>query len=243
MALHPGWHRVLWDDAGLRNACRHTSSKALAAYDAATVMHQKIDLGRMCALWCHGGAFMDMDVLPLKPLESIPGLVDADRLVVSASALGPFEQTIMRMLHQGDHALTNAFLLAPPQDPALLFIIHYCCDKILSDGSARGTDWSIIAKTTGPAVVGAAVANLPSANMVQILDSRYFEPCIAFNRRCKPHADSVVYHTHSGTWIPNALTKLFVAYYEVKHYVTQLALPLLLLLLFFAVWYFRLRRW
>lgn len=221
--LNPGWRHRVWSDADMRAACEALGPRVLEAYHRATSMHQKIDLGRMCVLYVHGGITVDMDTLALRPIDSLPGLDGIDRLAVSLLPINSFEAMIDNMqclpLHPGRRcsAVNNACLLAPPRDPALLHIIWHCAERILRTGSSLPT-FLLVNDTTGPKQLGEALLTLPSRDMVIVLPSEYFEPCIGLDAHCAPSARSILYHQHDNSWMPAPLTTLFGLWYHLKHY-------------------------
>ena len=235
-SLNPGWNVQVWSDAGLRAAA--AALGVAQAYDAATVMHQKIDLGRYCVLYMHGGITIDMDTWALRPLDSLPQLRTLDRLAVSMAPTDSLESAVSRRscVHlPGTSQLcsyaNNACLLAPPQDPALLHIIQTCSKKLL-DPPATNNAWLKVHATTGPDTFTQAVVSLP-AGMVTILPNTYFEPCSGHDPYCVLPPEAIITHEHENTWIPSGLKALAPFWYHLKQHwalVLFLALALWLML-------------
>ncbi len=220
--LNPEWDHHVWEDRDLRAACAEVGPDALQAYDRARIMHQKIDLGRMCMLYVHGGVSLDMDIQPLRPLSDIPGIERVHQLTLSLLPLSSFESIFAtRACHkfrddQICSAVNNACLIAPPRDPALLHVIRYCSSQLLHE-KPRGIDVDSVARTTGPMAVAHALMSMPPGLKATMLPARYLEPCIGADAHCRPGADAVLYHQHDNTWVPGELTAFFTLYFEAKH--------------------------
>ena len=234
-SLNPGWNIQVWSDAGLRAAA--AALGVAQAYDAATVMHQKIDLGRYCVLYIHGGITIDMDTWALRPLDSLPQLRTLDRLAVTPIPTNSLESAVAHMgclqlpgSTQLCTHINNACLLAPAKDPALMRIIQHCSHKLLDPPSALSTEF-LVNNTTGPSRFTKAVQQLP-AGMVTILPSAYFEPCVGYDSYCTVPSETILLHEHDGTWLSSGFKMAFPLWYSVKHHwVLALFLTLALWLL------------
>ena len=219
--LNPGWSIQVWSDAGLRAAAAALGVDR--AYDAATVMHQKIDLGRYCVLYIHGGITIDMDTWALRPLDTLPQLRTLDRLAASEAATNSLESALatMRCVHVAGAAglcslINNACLLAPPQDPALMHVIQACSQKLLDPPSSWSTEF-LVNDTTGPWRVTKAIHQLP-AGAVTILPNAYFEPCVGSDPYCVPPPQAILSHQHDNTWLSSGLKAFFPVWYHLKHH-------------------------
>lgn len=235
--LNPGWRHRVWADADLRAAA--AALGVGRAYDAATLMHQKIDLGRLCLLYLHGGITVDLDVRALKPLDTLPGLQSIDRLAVSLIPTNSAESAVMSMgcpripgSGQMCSIANNACLLAPPQDPALMHVIRHCAARLLRPPASWGKE-ALVNSTTGPGALTQAITTLPSAGMVTILPHTFFEPCIGSDPYCRLPAEAILDHRHDNTWISPRLKALIPLWYHLKrHWPLLLAAAL-------AVWALR----
>lgn len=207
--LNPGWRHRVWSDPELRAACQAVSPLAATAYMLSTAMHQKIDLGRMCVLYLHGGISVDVDAEPLRPLDSLPGLTDIDRLAVTQIPYGSLE-TLVSMQEcieirggQWCAQVNNACLLSPPRDPGLLHVIQHCAALIARTDPSQHSQYSLVNATTGPKEVGRALTTLPSADMVWVLPDKYFEPCLMLEEAgCQPGPETILHHKGDQSWIP-----------------------------------------
>ncbi len=236
--LNPGWQIRVWSDAELRAAA--AALGVAQAYDAATVMHQKIDLGRYCILYIHGGITVDMDTWALQPLDALPGLQAIDRLTVSMAPLNALESATFNLncvhvpgTNQLCSFINNACLLAPPQDPALMHIIRHCSEKLLNPPTTWGKEL-LVNETTGPWRITTAIHQLPTG-MVTILPHTFFEPCIGSDPYCVLPPEAILAHQHDNTWIASGLQTAGSLWFHVKHYWT------LALFLTLALWLLRRR--
>lgn len=220
--LNPGWELRVWTAADTRAAA--VALGAGDAYDAASTMHQKVDLGRYCLLYIHGGITMDMDTRALRPLSDLPGLDAIDRLAVSPVPANSLESATVH-LHcyripasgQTCTLVNNACLLAPPRDPALLHVIRHCAAQTLRHRTAW-TNETLINSTTGPQAVTNAVASLPSPGMVAVLPGAYFEPCCGYDPYCTPGPEAIMHHEHDGTWMSSPVRAALPLWYHAKHH-------------------------
>ena len=74
---------------------------------------QKADIARLAILHHYGGIYFDLDMLCLKPLDTLINF-DSDDIFLS---MEPAEQT--QKLFGSDKVLCNAFIAAPPRHPLL----------------------------------------------------------------------------------------------------------------------------
>ncbi|PRW60525.1 glycosyltransferase sugar-binding region containing DXD motif family [Chlorella sorokiniana] len=220
--LNPTWQVRVWSDADLKAAA--AALGVAGAYNAATIMNQKIDLGRYCVLYVHGGITVDMDTWALQPLDSLPNLHSLDRLAVSLTATNSLESAVLRKgcfrfptSSQLCSFVNNAFLLAPPQDLVLLHIIQHCSRKLLDPPSAAWGKELHVNGTTGPDQLNQVISQLP-AGMVTILPHTYFEPCAGYDPFCVLPPQAVMTHEHEGTWISSSFRAASSLWYHVKHH-------------------------
>lgn len=220
--MNPGWTHTVWDDGSLRDVCHELGFGRV--YDAYTVMHQKIDFGRYCVLYKHGGVSLDMDVDVLRPLDALP-LDTFDTVAVSKMPLNWFEARCANKMR--GYMLNNATILSPARDPLLRALIVAIARNRADPTKSH---WKQIDATTGPSAFNDALWTLP----VIVMDSAFFEPCIAHNTHCAPTDAAIVYHQHHSSWNADGVP-YFRWYYAVRPYF----LPLLLLVIAFYSLRFR----
>jgi mannosyltransferase OCH1-like enzyme len=93
-AKNPAWTIVLHDDASLQKACAAVDAEdpsvgLLDLYHRSDTMHERIDMGRLAALWRQGGVSVDMDMICMRGLDDILRRVPLDSMGVSGVQSGP----------------------------------------------------------------------------------------------------------------------------------------------------------
>lgn len=213
-ALNPTWNHICWDDKSLRELCRKAGY--LEAYDACTIMHQKIDLGRYVIIYVYGGISLDMDIKPLLPLDAFFDKIKISKLSVCLLPTNALESSLIRKAPV-TRVANNATIISPrPYDPGC----KYICDNIAAQiiASSKWTpslsEMDRIQDTTGPAYFNAILDKM-NPELYDIIPSEYFEPCAGQDRECSPTSKTIIYHQHDSTWHP--YTGLISLYYTLKH--------------------------
>ena len=198
---NPGWEGVLHDDASLRKLCavvdEHDPEIGLAAlYESAPTMHERIDMGRLAALFVHGGVSVDMDMFCVAGLDSHMQKVPSGAVGACCCDKGP----LASLLRTG-HALSfnNAVLFVPhPHSAVMLQLIRYLAQNARQYHKAHpSADATIsIMKTFGPHALTAALLALPR-DAVVVLEAE--------EQSMGSGADGYVgsaalLHMYEGTW-------------------------------------------
>jgi len=230
--LNPEWTYMLWDDASLRRLCRQYGYGD--AYDAAKIMHQRIDFGRYVALLAHGGISIDMDTEALRPLRVfVDQFKPKTKIGITLSSANPIESSIAYM-RPATRFFNNATIVCPHANMVEMKMICDHMAKLLRSQTRllRSLPESFqIQRTTGPLAFTDAVMSIP-ANRVEFIPADVFEPCIGFDKACTPSSSSVMSHQHDGTW--HSFGKAFESYYWAKRHPVLLVIVLLLLV---SLWY------
>jgi len=228
-AMNPDWTYVLWDEHSLRKVARKHGYED--AYDAGKIMHQRIDLGRFIALLDMGGISIDMDTESLRPLDRFVEEFGPTKLGVTLSSANPIESSIAYM-RPALEFFNNATVVCPrPNMPEMKRICDHIARLLRTQTMllTRLPESFQIQRTTGPLAFTDAVKTLPQ-DRVEFIAADYFEPCIGFDRVCKPKPHSISNHKHDGTW--HGFTGAFVAYYWIKRHIV---LILAVVLIYFIV--------
>lgn len=69
--MHPSWNITLWDGETGTNFLKKKLPEYLDAYNSFTHNVQQADFLRLALVYVLGGFYMDMDILPLKPLDTL----------------------------------------------------------------------------------------------------------------------------------------------------------------------------
>ena len=227
------WHYMLWDDCTLRRECQSISRSVVAKYDSFKHMHQKIDFGRYVVLYRYGGVSIDMDVKPLRPLDSIPSLANS-HFIACAAPLNRFELT----MYSGgyfDTIVNNAMILTTPGSVFLSELISAIV-------SARTRAWGKMYQiqwTTGPFIFTQSLRQSIGRHGdegVTILPSWVFEPCYSHDPNCKVDGRAILDHQHATSWVSGGLINVSTIYFTVKPAIPWILFFVLLCLTF---WYRR----
>ena len=136
--MNRGYVYSLYDDEECRRLIDvKFGARALAAYDKIEAGAFKADMWRYCALYVHGGVYVDLDTLCVGSIDSV--------LDPSAALVVPVDID--------ERNLFNAFLAVVPRHPVMLA----CVDRIVAHVEAgveqAGFDFS------GPGLLGQCVAD------------------------------------------------------------------------------------
>ena len=107
--LRLDWAFWLWDDVANRELIRSSFGSHLPLYDSYEVGIKRADVIRLFILYKHGGVYMDLDFLCLRPFESLPYLPDG--------------MAVFGWQDHNNHIAANAFMAAPPGHPFIAFLI------------------------------------------------------------------------------------------------------------------------
>ena len=188
-AMNENWVHKLWDDRSLRSACGDIDEEVLSCYDGFTLMHQKIDLGRLAVLYLHGGVSLDMDITPVKPLDD---LSMPFRIAVSRS---PVRSSQNFILSGGmKKACNNALIICEKENDVIRKVIN----RVIRTKNYQSwiSNYFTIQWTTGPFNFSKVIEE--NRNDVTILDPKYFEFDGSPGRK---DPDSIIFHHHTNTWI------------------------------------------
>lgn len=208
--MNMDWQHQRWSDDDLKKFCFTFSRECGNFYERCMHMHQKIDLGRLAALWVYGGASIDMDVTPHRPLTCTPGLQQAN-FIVSRSARSSSEIKLFSGGHL-NFAYNNAIIFCEPQSPYVQHII----DKILlSEPTRTSLLYFQVQWTTGPFMFTTAVNEIIWVEKVcreheivtgNKMRTRFSEPAVilssAYFESGRYHDKAIMSHHHDNTWLP-----------------------------------------
>lgn len=205
-----GWTFDVYDADGLRDAARQCG--VLEAYDAYDHMHQRIDLGRLCLLYLHGGVSVDADQTFVKPCGRLPLLRST---VPVFSEVACRRRTLLdRMCHRvvslgARRAVNNAMIMSPERSPTMLHIARTVAAR---PRLRLGNSMLEVLSTTGPVSVSHAVSDLIEAGHVRLIPATVVEPCslrfqdvvsqalLGIKGKCTRFKNTVVVHPYTMSW-------------------------------------------
>jgi hypothetical protein len=151
---HPSWEHRLWTDAESRPFVERRYPGLLSLYDSYSYPVQRADVLRYMLLHHFGGAYADMDLECLRPIDP---LISGQRAVLARAP-------------PGEWTLNNAFMAAEPGHPVLDEILG----ALVRDRPIAVSHHEVLL-TTGPAFLQRVFR--PSRHPdVCVLDRRVFHP-------------------------------------------------------------------
>lgn len=208
VARRSGWAFRVFDADDLRAACETCGVRSV--YDSYPRMHQRIDLGRLCLLFVHGGVSVDADQLFVRGFDALPHL-DSNEPVLSQVSCGANDAVCHRIVSLGaPRALNNALVMSPRGSRTLLSIIHRIASRPILRTPSAALD---VMATTGPTSFSHAVADMVSSGRVRTMPAAIVEPCsqqmatvagVLLGGRgentCRPFESSVAVHPYTLSW-------------------------------------------
>ena len=202
---NPNWEVKLHDEAGLQKLCaavdEEDPSIGIGELCArATNMHERIDAGRLAALYAHGGVSVDMDMYCVTALEDAMKKVPDNSIGVCRCDKGP----LAALLGIGrSMAVNNAVFFVPqPKSPALLQLIRNLARTARQhyDDHPVASAESRIMNTWGPHAVTRAVLSMPAEAVVVLDAEEQFKGSDVGNYTGK----AALLHMNEGTWQKSA---------------------------------------
>ena len=217
--INRDWKYKLWSDEDMKKECLNYSKECFDKYMKFEHMHQKIDLGRYVILYNNGGFSVDIDVKPLKSLNTTPQL-NKNKLIVSKIDLNKFETYIFL---RNNMLCNNAHIYSPKYNNSLKKII----DKVIDHSPRLYTNkMNEIMYTTGPIIF---TNNLDEE--VTLLNYKYFEPR-TINRNEKIDETTILIHEMSNTWINETYRPFILFYLNNREYIKYILIAILLILVY-----------
>ncbi|XWV26812.1 glycosyltransferase [Tupanvirus soda lake] len=227
--FHLTWKYILWDDLAIIQLLRKNDIW-IQTYYKLTYLHQKIDYAKYIILYEYGGVYVDVDVIMVKPFDTLLDNNKSVELVVSKTNLGWFES----MIYCGrELCINNGIIMAQPKSPILNSVIDYVNNHTSCSGYF--TKFGCINKTTGPVmfthilldhntshiITPTSFAKQPACPLwsnnagigITILDPEYLEPKTLGTGDITENTYCI--HEHEGSWL-NQSFKQIVGFY-IKH--------------------------
>jgi mannosyltransferase OCH1-like enzyme len=205
--FHPGWQYMIWDNTKIENFFQ---LPILKIYRRLKYLHQKVDFIRYCILYEFGGAYLDMDITILKPLDDIMEQYKDYEAILSTINISSVESYILT-LHK--EFLNNGVIISKPKSGFMLSLIDYISHNyncgLLDINRSLCINW-----TTGPAVFTKLYNIYPEKNRIKVLHWSFFEPCIV-KGLCDIRENTILVHHHDNTWVHTFFTSF--GYYYLKY--------------------------
>jgi len=223
---HKTWEYKCWNENRLRSECLKYSKECLYTFDNYEHMHQKIDFGKYVILYNYGGAYVDIDCVSLKALDTLPGFSTKD-LIVSYNAANILENFVITYGMNYD-SINNGVILSSPKNKYMYTIIQ----ELMKIGNCQHSSMKslCIHETTGPAMfTNIILNNFEKDPNILILDNVYLEPCFAHDIQCKISSKSYINHVHEGSWLDKRSIDIAKAYYIFKFFAPYILFIILIL--------------
>ena len=225
--LNPEWKYKCLDENDLKEACKTYSDKCLAAFDKTTIMHAKIDLGRLVIVFLTGGMYVDMDMYALRPLSyssEFNDVVNNKEEVLGVSVLSKIN-IIERLITQGTKNVmyNNAIVVCNKGNKIVKTMIEDCIERILVESEDLDS-FTYISKTTGPWIFSNNVHALSEYNHVHVFSEDTFEPV-------KISDKTIAIHDFEMSWITGETKRVCKVYNKHKNTVYVLLILITLVVL------------
>lgn len=176
------WKYVLMTDEDNRNFVKDHFPEFLSYYDGFEYNIQRVDAIRYMWLYIHGGIYMDLDFVVLKPLDDLfKDITNAEIYLVSSGNIGVY--------------ITNSFMAAKPKCKLWLDVI---------ERMKKPLPWFYLGKhmrvmnTTGPIMLTHVVTN--SSYPYIRLPKAKINPCSVCDLRC-PLGDTYLRPLEGSSWV------------------------------------------
>lgn len=185
------WQYIFWDDIKIIKLLEQNKIW-IDTYYKLTYLHQKVDYARYIILYLYGGIYIDMDVIIVKPLDSLLDELKDYDFVVSKINMGWFENMVCC---GRSTCINNGIIMAEPKVAILEKIIdfvnqHSTCSSL--------TKFGCINNTTGPkAFTNVILSHLN--DKIKILEPEYLEPQVLGTGHITNNTYAI--HEHDGTWL------------------------------------------
>lgn len=209
--MHSNWIHKFWDETSMLQLLSKYP-KYLNTYQEMKLMHQKIDFFKYVLLFDQGGVYVDMDTIPLKPIDGLLNKYSDAEVIVSYIPIDSLESLII----SGRTKMVNNGIIMSIRKHHFLF---HLLEDIVKDHKCKLalTDYICISRTTGPHRFSKIALKYQNDPTVKILPPKYLEPCYQYNEKCKITEDAYINHEHSQTWLPNFVDVSARLYYKIKN--------------------------
>ena len=133
--LHKNWSLRLYTDEGNRELMSRHFPTFLSLYDGYDTTIRRVDAVRLFYLYLYGGVYADLDVMCLRPFESLP--LTPGEAAFGYQGLGYTNSLMLKKccedheakctngscVHRGTDQVPNAFMVAPPRHPLIAQLI------------------------------------------------------------------------------------------------------------------------
>lgn len=218
--LNPQWKVDVVDDSALRQACKMYSNDCLDVYDSLNLLHLKVDFGRYVLMYNTSSMYVDMDMCPVKPIESnklVKQFIDSYESTESEHVLGLSVlnlDILESLIYNGTTKfVNNAMMICSKSHP----IIKKLIDTIISNFNQNkeySSEFDKIQKLTGPIFFNNFFNNINFKN-ISLFPCETFEPAPASGKYVVS-SQTVAIHKMEMSWVPKHIQYIVKFYYFIK---------------------------
>lgn len=219
-SLNPDWKVEVIDDSGLRHACKMYSDECLNVYDSMDLLHLKVDFGRYVFMYNTSSMYVDMDMYPVKPIESnvlVRNLIGSYESGESEHVLGLSVlnlDLVESFIYNGTTKLVNnAVMLCSNHNPVIKNLI----DTIIKNFNRKekyNSTFDKIQKLTGPTFFNKFFNDINFKDIF-LFPCETFEPAPASGSYVLS-SQTVAVHIMEMSWVPIHMQYLVKFYYYIK---------------------------
>lgn len=121
LCLEDNYDYSLYNDDDLRKKVEKYMPEHLDSYDSFTHNIERVDFARYAILYGEGGAYADLDTIPMKSLDS---WFATEKIVLGCE---PIEHS--KKIYNRDTVLCNAFMISPPDQKLWKELANYIVKK------------------------------------------------------------------------------------------------------------------
>ena len=198
--LNPEYEFRLWTDDDNRKLIEEQFPYFLETYDSYERNIQRVDAVRYCILYLYGGLYIDLDYLPIRPIDDF---LDDCKVVLGKEP--PFAEKRAKK----DKIVSNAFMATTARNKFFLQVINEMIENRHHFNHLY--EETGVLYTTGPFMLTKMYDNWHEKEDIKLLDSSYFLPLHVFEieemyatgkleNAKEKLSNAIAIHLFCGTW-------------------------------------------
>jgi hypothetical protein len=225
--LNKEFSYILWCESNISNLIKNNYDRYYDSFSKMTLI-QKIDFAKIIIIHHFGGVYLDCDIEPIKPLNSLISKLPNDTIIVSEAAkLNYIENKILGKIFDIEDTvkINNGVLISDDNNKFWLKLVDEMFKRIenkkMGISSQYLTTNSQIdtMRTTGPACITAFVNENKNSDKIVVLNNELFEPCLGSNPFCRETRLSYGKHLHKSLWFADgSLWRVSSLYFYFRRY-------------------------
>lgn len=190
--MHPSWNITLWDEDSALLFLEEHLPECVRAYQSFRHNVQRADFLRLALVYVLGGFYMDMDMLPLRPLDDL-----ADCSLVLAEEMTISEATQEELHLKYRVRIANYMFGGKAEHPFLRSVMN----AMASRASVKVSSQQEVLDITGPGLLTDTYwDNLAAYSDITLLHNSGQSVVLPDGRRESCLFGNYAVHLHAGTW-------------------------------------------